>query len=200
MGLAFAPLAATQSIPFWQTLLTNGQLDTPEMGFWFTRSTLTPADIVPGGVFTLGGTNSSLYTGNIEFTNLAVTTPTYWALSLTGGFPILCPLTTVLLMGDGHWIGVTAQGQNIAITPGASALASIDTGAVLIGGPPADVRAIYSAIPGSQVLGQGGFWAFRTALCLNLDLSHTHAMQPALQPCRSRSLLGAERGQSIRGT
>ena len=92
LGLAFAPLAATQSTPFWQALVTNGQLDTPEMSFWFSRSPSGPDNDVPGGVFTLGGANSSLYTGDIEFTNLAVTTPTFWAVSLTGVFPILCPL------------------------------------------------------------------------------------------------------------
>ena len=100
MGLAFAPLAATQSTPFWQTLVSNGQLNTPEMGFWLSRSTSTRDVNVSGGVFTLGGTNSSLYTGDIEFTNLAVTTPTFWSLSLTGESPIICPLMTVLLMGD----------------------------------------------------------------------------------------------------
>ena len=199
MGLAFAPLAATQSIPFWQTLVTNGQLDSPEMGFWFSRSALTPAAQVPGGVFTLGGTNSSLYTGNIEFTNLAVTTPTYWALSLTGWFPILFPLMTVI---DGRWIGVTAQGQNIAITPGASALSSIDSGSTLIGGPTDAVRAIYSAIPGAQDIRGGGFFAFRTSLCSNLELSHTHTIQPAIQvqPCQSRLRLGANHGRSTRRT
>ena len=101
MGLAFAPLAATQSTPFWQTLIANGKFNTPEMGFWLSRSTSSPDADVPGGVFTLGGTNSSLYTGDIEFTNLAVTTPTFWSLSLTSGFPILYSLMIVFLMEGG---------------------------------------------------------------------------------------------------
>ena len=71
------------------------------MGFLFSRSPSGPDADVPGGVFTLGGANSSLYTDNIEFKNLAVTTPPYWSLSLTGGFPTLCPLMTALLMGGG---------------------------------------------------------------------------------------------------
>ena len=71
----------------------------------------------------------------------------------------------------GRWIGVRVQGQSVAITPGLSALSSIDTGATLIGGPSADVRAIYATIPGAQILGQGGFWVYRTLPCSILSFS-----------------------------
>ena len=74
------------STPFWLTLATSGQLDSPEMSFWVTRSTKTPNEDVYGGVFTLGGTNSSLYTGTIEF--IALVKSSWWLLRLTGGFPI----------------------------------------------------------------------------------------------------------------
>lgn len=40
------------------------------------------ADVEPGGVFTMGYLNSSLYTGNIEYTNLAGS-GTYWLIPMT---------------------------------------------------------------------------------------------------------------------
>ena len=101
LGLAFAPLSATGSTPFWQTLATNGQFDSPEMSFWLTRSTSSTDANIPGGAFTLGGTNSSLYTGEIEFINLAVSDPTYWLLTLTGRFPSWHLLMTESLTMDG---------------------------------------------------------------------------------------------------
>ena len=70
-----------------QQLATGGQLAAPEMSFWLTRQITNrnaPED-APGGVFTLGGTNSSLFTGNIEFLNMpAATQPTFWLLQMSG--------------------------------------------------------------------------------------------------------------------
>lgn len=151
LGLGFSTISSTRSIPFWQALASNNQLDQPEMGFWIARSNASPSLDVPGGVFTLGGTNSSLYTGEIEFLNLAVSTPTYWLLSLQT---------------------VTVQGQNVRIGSGSLSLSAIDTGTTLIGGPSADVAAIYAAIPGSQTVpGQGGFYAFPCSTTVQVTLS-----------------------------
>jgi len=85
LGLAFSTIASTQSTPFWETLANNGQLTTPEMSFWMTRfrDDPTASEEEPGGVFTLGGTNSSLFTGDIEFLNMPVRTPSFWLLSLS---------------------------------------------------------------------------------------------------------------------
>ena len=62
-----------------------------------------------------------------------------------------------------RFTGVTVQGQSVSVPTGDAALAAIDTGTTLIGGPSDAVKAIYSAIPGAQNLtGQmEGFWAFR---------------------------------------
>lgn len=146
IGLAFEALASTQATPFWQALANDGQLSSPEMAFWLTRFVDDPQaqNEEPGGEFTLGGTNSSLFKGDIEFQSLqtASGSPTFWLLSVTG---------------------VTVQGQSVQIPTGSSALAAIDTGTTLIGGPSQAVASIYSAIPGSQALnGQlEGFYSFR---------------------------------------
>ena len=87
MGLGFQTLASTQAIPFWQAV-TNGNLfSTPEMSFWLGRD-LNPAtqtSLASGGLFTLGGTNSTLFSGNIEFHDLA-TTPSFWLLTLSSTY------------------------------------------------------------------------------------------------------------------
>ena len=92
MGLAFTSLAVTGLTPFWLSLAASGQLDSPVMSFWLTRSTGTSDLGIYGGVLTLGGTNSSLYTGTIEFIDLVQAS--YWSLSLTSEFPI------IFLLGD----------------------------------------------------------------------------------------------------
>ncbi|KAI0358629.1 acid protease [Trametes cingulata] len=134
MGLAFQALASTDAVPFWQALVNNGQFASPEMAFWLARhlDDDNPPDESFGGVLTLGGTNSSLFTGDIEFIPLTTTgsnTPTFWMLEMTGA---------------------TVQGKSIAVPTGNSALSAIDTGTTLVGGPTEGVEAIYNAIPGSQ--------------------------------------------------
>ncbi|KAL6297890.1 aspartic peptidase domain-containing protein [Sparassis latifolia] len=156
MGLAFQSLASTQSMPFWQALISGNQLSNPEMSFWLTRfnGDANAAGQEYGGVFTLGGTNSSLYTGNIEFHDMAngTSNPTFWLLSVSG---------------------VTVQGKSVTIGGGSDALAAIDTGTTLIGAPTDAVQAIYNAIPGSQALtGQNeGFYSFPCTTTVNVSLS-----------------------------
>lgn len=88
LGLAFETIANTGAIPFWQTLAGGGQLTTPEMSFWFTRvsNNQNAQEEEFGGVFTLGGQNQTLYTGDVEFLPLVtnVGRETYWLLDLSG--------------------------------------------------------------------------------------------------------------------
>ena len=86
IGLAFNAIAQTNATPFWEALVNNNQLSSPEMSFWLARSTNAQAIEVPGGVLTLGGTNSSLFTGDIEFLNMsvAISPPAYWLLEISG--------------------------------------------------------------------------------------------------------------------
>ena len=95
MGLAFQGIASTGAVPFWQALINNNQLSAPEMSFWLARANtstnITTSSLDPGGIFTLGGTNPELFTGDVEFTATA-TLPqsnyvdTFWLLSLTSEY------------------------------------------------------------------------------------------------------------------
>lgn len=90
LGLAFSTIASTRSVPFWEALLNANQLASPEMGFWLTRfnDQRNAAEEEVGGVFTLGGVNSTLYTGEIEFLNMpAQSQPTFWLLNLQSVYP-----------------------------------------------------------------------------------------------------------------
>jgi hypothetical protein len=74
---------------------------------------------------TIGGTNSSLYTGNINYINL--TQAQYWMI----------PMTSI----DVGTQAITLSGSNQN--------AVIDTGTTLIGGPKNVLDALYSQVPGS---------------------------------------------------
>jgi len=93
MGLAWTPLAATRSPPFWLNLVGANALTNTDMSFYFTRQIDNPRAPTQtfGGVFTLGGTNSTLYTGDIEFLTMPVQTPSFWLLGLscTSAFSVM---------------------------------------------------------------------------------------------------------------
>lgn len=80
MGLAFDTLASLDATPFWQALSEQNELSSPVFSFYLERQiNQAESDTAPGGTFTLGGTNTSLYTGNIDFIDMpSGTTPSYW--------------------------------------------------------------------------------------------------------------------------
>jgi len=130
LGLAFQSIATSQATPFWQTLATSGALLQPLFSFFITRFIDDPnaaADEL-GGEFVLGATNTSLYTGEIDFIDMPTAVPSYWMLPLTN---------------------LTVQGSSISLPSGSSSFAAIDTGTTLIGGPPSAIQAIFAQIPGS---------------------------------------------------
>ncbi|KAF8971140.1 aspartic peptidase domain-containing protein [Flammula alnicola] len=120
MGLAFSAIASTRATPFWQALVNGNQLTTPEMGFWLERTNNAQVQDVPGGVFTLGGTNSSLFTGDVEFINMPVTTPSFWLLTIgpspsSAGFfnfPCSSQVAVTLSFGGKAW-PISAADMNI---------------------------------------------------------------------------------------
>lgn len=89
MGLGFQAISVLQSQPFWQVLYNQNLLSEPVFGLYLERHVdqLQNANTVPGGTFTLGGTNSSLYIGDIEFINMpSGTTPSYWLQQVQGKY------------------------------------------------------------------------------------------------------------------
>jgi cathepsin D len=90
MGLAFQSIAVTGAVPFWQALISNNLLTNPEFSFFFTRFVNDPsaAQEEPGGVFTLGGTNSTLYQGSIDFQTVtsAGSNGSYWLQTVAGAY------------------------------------------------------------------------------------------------------------------
>jgi cathepsin D len=131
-GLALPGLAATGTNPFWVQLFLSKQLPSPEMSFFMTRHK-DEADLSnldekrDGGVFTLGGTNSSYYTGDIEFVDVTGNANTFWFLNLKS---------------------INVQGKAIQLADRDMVDVAVDTGTTLIGGPTAAVRAIWSTVPG----------------------------------------------------
>ncbi|CAK5273019.1 unnamed protein product, partial [Mycena citricolor] len=165
IGLAFQSLAQTQAVPFWQALINANQLSSPEMSFHLLRS-LSSGD-APGGTFTLGGTNASLYTGDIDFQNLvqspAGAAQTYWLLDMSA---------------------VTVQGNAVTLPQGDSVTAAIDTGTSLIGAPSSTVSAIWAAVDGASPLSASigqGYYQFRAL--------HLSSVSWPVDVLRSNSLL-----------
>jgi len=134
LGLGFDAIAQTRATPFAQALSENGGLSAPMFSFYLTRLTndaSAPQD-APGGTFTLGGTNSSLFQGDIDYVNIpSGVPPSFWFLPVTQ-------------------VGI--QGTSLTVTSGTANLAAIDTGTTLIGGPTSSVQAIYQKISNSQAL------------------------------------------------
>ncbi|KAJ7491358.1 aspartic peptidase domain-containing protein [Mycena galericulata] len=153
VGLAFQGLAKTGGTPFWQSIITSGQAAAPEMGMWLARAagtSNTTSDAL-GGVFTFGGTNTSLYAiQDVEFLNLTGPASTYWMLNVSS---------------------FQARNQRINITRSTS-LAAFDTGTTGIGGPPAEVEAIWATVPGSSLSTSGdGFYQFPCNTLLDIAVS-----------------------------
>jgi cathepsin D len=97
MGLAFQGIAVT-GVPFWQNVINQGLVTSPEFSVSLTRFGNDPNAQVeePGGTFTLGGTNPNLFQGSIDFQGFTLPQGggTYWLqtissasrTSILGGF------------------------------------------------------------------------------------------------------------------
>lgn len=86
MGLAFQTISSSGALPLWQNLAqTAGTLDSPVMGVWLTRFTNDSSAqlLEPGGSITIGATDSTLFTGNVDFQDIPDGTPGFWTQSLT---------------------------------------------------------------------------------------------------------------------
>jgi cathepsin D len=156
MGLAFQGIASSTALPFWQALISNNQLTNPEFSFFITRfdNVASAQAEEPGGVLTLGGTNTTLYQGDIDFRSFTspINQGSFWLQTVTG---------------------VIVNGKSVSLPSGDSAIAAIDTGTTLIGGPTAAVDAIWGAVSGSQALTGNltGYFAFPCSTKLSIAIS-----------------------------
>jgi len=144
LGLAWQQIASSGASPFWETLANGGAWDSPVMAFHLSRfvDDATASTLEPGGSFTMGFVNQDLYTGDIDYQNIAGT-ESYWLLALTA---------------------MTVQGNSITVPSGTSSYAAIDTGTTLIGGPSTEIAAIFAQIPGSAA-GTGNYDGYYTYPC-----------------------------------
>lgn len=80
LGLGFASISALETTPFWQSVMNQNMLSSPVFSFYLERYVNQAGmNEAPGGTFTLGGTNTSLYTGNVQFIDMpSGTTASYW--------------------------------------------------------------------------------------------------------------------------
>jgi len=108
----------------------------------------------------MGYTNSSLYTGSIEYIDIP-STPSYWYLTLSA---------------------LTVQGTSISLS--GSGMAAIDTGTTNIGGPLSEIEAIYAQVPGSSPMtgSWAGYYQFPCSTQVSVTFSFggtTWSMSPA---------------------
>ncbi|UZJ56401.1 hypothetical protein CBS101457_005721 [Exobasidium rhododendri] len=143
MGFGFEALSTSRSTPFWQASGAD------KFSFYLqsdSSSTSTSSDYEYGGVLTLGGTNTSLYQGDINYT--PVVDESYWLITLGG---------------------ITIDSSDITLT-GTSKVA-VDTGTTLIGAPTTVVEAIYAQIPGSSAISsESGYYQFPCTTTVNATL------------------------------
>jgi len=138
-----------------------------------------------------GFTNSSLYTGDIDYVNMPVQ-GSYWILPLGCAYRQLAflrhRLTFILF-----FTAVDVQGNTISLPSGSSSYAAIDTGTTLVGGPAEYISQIFAQIPGSAP-GTGNFQNYYTYRTSSLFLSSVErvslsTLQLAIPPSKFLSPL-----------
>lgn len=87
LGLAFQSISTSRTKPLWQTLVdVPGTLDLPVMAFHLARY-INDSDtraVEPGGSFSLGSVNSSLYIGEIDYHSVPDGSVGYWVIPMAG--------------------------------------------------------------------------------------------------------------------
>lgn len=145
LGLAFQTISASGATPFWETLVKNGAWDSPVMSFQLSRyiDDQNADSLEPGGTFTMGFVNTSLFTGDIDYNDVPANNVGFWMQTISS---------------------VISQGKSITLGTGADILAAIDTGTTNVGGPPQYIAEIYAQIPGSAH-GTGNYENYYTYPC-----------------------------------
>ncbi|KAN0088860.1 Aspartic peptidase domain containing protein [Tylopilus felleus] len=173
IGLGWQSLSSSGAMPFWQSLAGGGSWDLPLMAFQLTRylNDTHAGDLEPGGSFTMGYVNESLYTGEIDYQDIPNGQASFWLQEIT----------------------CDNDGARKVLTNGSSA--AIDTGTTHVAGPAEGIAAIYDQIPGSSP-GTGqweGFYGYPCTHEVDVEISFgglSWAISPAdfqFQPVSSLS-------------
>lgn len=137
-GMAYQSISQTGYAPPVQALANAGMLPSDVFGFYLLDVEGFSSNLYRnGGVMTIGGVDTSLYTGDINWVELA-SSGTYWDIPLDA------------LAVNGNDLGVTAD------------RAIIDTGTSLIAAPQSVCESIYSQLGGSAttVSGVSGYYGY----------------------------------------
>lgn len=166
LGLGWESIASSRATPFVQNLWQDGRLPEPIIAFAFETyayDELT-AQNLPGGSMTIGGVDSSMYSGEINW--IPLVERGYWDIPLDG---------------------VTVNGQDVGVS---AAQTVIDTGTTLIGAPAAAVAAIYAQIPSAtptSLQGQSGYYQSACRLAMMCSMSNRADLQTGSSsvPCNA---------------
>ncbi|KAF7378505.1 Lysosomal aspartic protease [Mycena sanguinolenta] len=160
LGLAYLQTAQGPSLPMSLFLDSQGQVALADMSFWLNRPcTAEYCSSLVGGAFTYGGTNTSLYQGEIDFLpTTGSSNASTWNLDVKG---------------------IIVQGTSVQITPGTSALSAFSLMSVNISGPALDVAAIWAAVPGSvSSTTHSGYYEFPCSTSVSVSISFGGRMWP----------------------
>lgn len=156
MGMAFPALASSGATPWWAALASGGGWGSqPMFGVYLARFRDDPtatASEAQGASLMLGGADASLYTGAISYVSVTGSPALqYWNVPIAA---------------------LSVQGTSITVGSGANA-AAIDTGTTLIGGPAAQVAAIYAAIPGARAMtgSYAGYYEYPCSTSIDLAMT-----------------------------
>jgi hypothetical protein len=83
----------------------------------------------------IGFTDSTLFTGDIEYIDIQSGLVAYWTLPMTGTYPN----TSVVIQKPNERADLTVQGNSVNLRTGSSSYAVIDTGTTLASGPAAQI-------------------------------------------------------------
>ncbi|EJT47547.1 endopeptidase [Trichosporon asahii var. asahii CBS 2479] len=145
MGLAWKAIANSGATPMWQTLAAS-KWQQKEFGVFMVRhrgDEWARQFEENGGQILFGGTNNTLYKGDLNYVSIPDQDKDYWRLKLEG---------------------INVQGNDLGYST-EWASAAIDTGTTLIGAPPDMVRAVFDQIEGSRPLASvsptmAGYYAY----------------------------------------
>lgn len=145
MGLAWKAIANSGATPMWQTLAAS-KWQQKEFGVFMVRhrgDEWARQFEENGGQILFGGTNQTLYKGDMNYISIPDQDKDYWRIKLEG---------------------INIQGNDLGYST-EWASAAVDTGTTLIGAPPDMVKAVFDQIEGSRPLApvspiMAGYYAY----------------------------------------